>query len=228
LKETGRSANTTYTAGTGSSNSGDTYSFGAASNSERALGTLQSGSVIPIIGAQIQNNSGNTITKLKISYTGEEWRLGTADRTDKLSFEYSTDATTLANGTWTPVTNLDFITPVISTTGAKDGNSNANRISLVYTLRNLAIPAGSVFLIRWTDFNASGSDDGLGVDDFTIEANPVDLIPPVINIYNPANGATNVPLNINVSAQFNEDVQKGIEFDYFPFFLLFNVQLLFY
>src|SRR5262249_29720841 len=50
--ETGTNANTTYTAGTGSSNAGDTYSFGTpAGNVERAFGGLQSGSLIPTIGA---------------------------------------------------------------------------------------------------------------------------------------------------------------------------------
>lgn len=209
LNETGSNANTTYTAGTGSSNSGDSYSFGAASNTERAFGTVQSGSLIAAIGAQIQNNSGNTITKLKISYTGEEWRLGTVDRTDKLSFEYSLNATSLTTGTWTAVTNLDFITPNTTPAGAKDGNAAGNKTSLVYTLRNLTIPNGAVFLIRWNDFNASGADDGLAVDDFTIEANPIDVTPPAIVSLTPANGASNVPINVQASLLFNEDVQKG-------------------
>jgi hypothetical protein len=212
FNETGTNANTLYTAGTGSGTSGDTYSFGAASNPDRAFGTLLTNAFTPAIGAQIQNNSGTTITKLKISYTGEEWRLGATDRADKLSFEYSLDATSLSNGTWTPVINLDFITPNFSAAagvGAKDGNNITNRTSLVYTIRNLNIPSGAVFLIRWSDFNASGSDDGLSVDDFTIEANPVDLIPPVLNSVNPTNGATNVSINVSASAQFNEEVQKG-------------------
>ena len=40
--ETGTNANALYTAGTGSSNAGDTYSFGATSNAERAFGGLRS------------------------------------------------------------------------------------------------------------------------------------------------------------------------------------------
>src|SRR5687767_5847348 len=41
--------NLLYTAGTGSSNSGDTYSFGPAASAERAFGGLQSGAVIPTV-----------------------------------------------------------------------------------------------------------------------------------------------------------------------------------
>ena len=207
--ESGTNANTTYTAGTGSSTSGDTYSFGETANAERAFGTLLSGSLTSTIGAQIQNNSGTIITKLKINYTGEQWRLGTASRTDKLSFQYSLDATSLTNGTWINVTNLDFITPTTTTVGAKDGNNATNQTAVSYTLRNLTIPDGAVFLIRWLDFNASGSDDGLAVDDFTIEANPIDLVPPTIISLSPANGATNISLTTTASAIFSEDIQKG-------------------
>jgi len=209
FSESGTNANTLYTAGNGSSTSGDTYSFGETSNTDRAFGTLLSGSLTSTIGAQIQNNSGTTITKLKISYIGEEWRLGSASRTDNLSFQYSLDATSLNNGSWTNVTNLDLITPNTTTTGAKNGNDPANQSSLLYTIRNLSIPNGAVFLIRWQDFNASGSDDGLAVDDFFIEANPIDIIPPTLVSVNPSNGSTNISLTTTTSAVFNEDIQKG-------------------
>ena len=34
------------------------------------------------------------------------------------------------------------------------------------TISGLSIPNGATFFIRWTDFDASGADDGLAVDDF--------------------------------------------------------------
>src|SRR5262245_39991943 len=43
FSESGTRANSTYTAGAGSSITGDTYSFGAAASPERAFGGLQSG-----------------------------------------------------------------------------------------------------------------------------------------------------------------------------------------
>ena len=47
FSESSTNANTTYTAGTGSGNAGDTYSFGsAAAPTDRALGQLRSGSLI--------------------------------------------------------------------------------------------------------------------------------------------------------------------------------------
>ena len=92
FSESGTNANTTYRAGTGSDNTGDTYSFGATSNTERAFGGLRSGSLVPLIGAQFTNNTGATITSLDIVYTGEQWRLGqnTSGRSaDRLDFQLS-------------------------------------------------------------------------------------------------------------------------------------------
>src|SRR5262245_6177570 len=90
--ETLGNANTTYATGTGSSNAGNTYSFGQANSTERALGGLQSGTLLPTIGARFTNNTGSAITSLFITYRGEQWRLGTSGRgPDRLDFQYSLD-----------------------------------------------------------------------------------------------------------------------------------------
>jgi uncharacterized protein len=167
ISESGTAANTTYTAGTGSGNTGDTYSFGAAGSTDRALGGLQSGSLIPSFGTSFTNNTGSTINALNIAYTGERWRVGAADRTDRLDFQYSTDATSLTTGTWTNVDALDFtLTP--GAVGATDGNTAANRANINSSIADLSLANGSTFWIRWNDFNATGADDGLAIDDFSI------------------------------------------------------------
>ncbi len=165
---TGSRANGLYAVDTGGSNTGDTYSYGAAGSTDRAFGSLQSGSVISIIGASFTNDTSATITSLDIAYTGEEWRLGTAARTDELDFQYSTNATTLTNGVWTSVTALNFVTPDTATAGAKDGNAVTDRMAISATISGLNIASGATFWIRWNDFNVSGSDDGLAVDDFSL------------------------------------------------------------
>jgi LPXTG-site transpeptidase (sortase) family protein len=209
--ETGTNANTTYGVGTGSSNTGNTYSFGSAAvPTDRAFGGLQSGSLIPVIGASFTNNSGGTITSLAIAYTGEEWRLGTINRQDRIDFQYSTDATSLSTGTWIDVDTLDFSTPAYAApegTGLKDGNNSAYRTAISSTITGLTISNGSVFWIRWTDFNASGSDDGLAVDDFSLT--PSGFIPdtaPSVSSTTPANGDTDVAINGDVSITFSEPV----------------------
>src|SRR5258705_12459436 len=141
FSESGTNVNTIYTAGNGSGNAGDTYSFVAASNSERAFGGLQSGSLNPTIGAGFTNNTGGTVTSLAIAYTGEQWRLVALARPDRLDFQYSIDATSLTTGAWTDVNTLDFTGPVIAgTVGALDGNAAANRTALSFTITGLSIP----------------------------------------------------------------------------------------
>ena len=168
--ESGSSEDSTYAAGTGSSVTGNTYSFGLTGNSDRAFGGLQSGSLISTVGAVFKNDSGTTITSLTISYTGEEWRLGDGSgRLDRLDFQISTDATSLFTGTWIDFDELDFTTPNTTTTGAKDGNAVENRTTLTFTITGINVSSGSVVWIRWSDLNATGSDDGLSVDDFSLE-----------------------------------------------------------
>jgi hypothetical protein len=175
--ESGTNADGNYNTGTGSSNIGDTYSFGAASSTERAFGGLRSGTLIPIIGANFTNNTGFTITQVPISYIGEQWRLGAVARADRLDFQYSLDATSLSTGTWTDINSLDFSSPFTSTLGALDGNAAANRTLITFTISSLSISNGSTFWIRWIDFDATGSDDGLAIDDFSIDQTnlPVEL-----------------------------------------------------
>lgn len=171
FSESGTNANTTYAAGTGSDNAGNTYSFGSAGNTDRALGGLLSGSVIPTFGASFTNLASSSIISLAISYTGEQWRLGATGRADRLDFQYSTDATSLTTGTWTDVNALDFNSPITAgTTGALNGNLAANSQALSSTITGLSLAQGSTLWIRWTDFNASGSDDGLAVDNFNLSA----------------------------------------------------------
>ena len=172
LSETGTGGNTTYTAGTGSDNTGDTYSYGSTGNSERALGTLLSGSVSPTIGAAFTNATGSTVTSASISYTGEQWRLGATSRVDQLDFQYSTNATSLSSGTWTDVNALDFVAPkTAGTVGPLDGNAVGNKTAIAGTISGLSVPNGATVWIRWTDLNASGADDGLAVDDFSATFN---------------------------------------------------------
>ncbi|HXG46892.1 MAG TPA: PEP-CTERM sorting domain-containing protein [Methylomirabilota bacterium] len=168
--ETGSAANASYGVGTGSSATGNTYSFGSAGATDRALGALRSGSLASVFGVQIRNSSGSILTALDIRYTGEQWRLGRQDRADQLDFQYSLDATSLTTGTWTDVNALDFVTPNPgATVGALDGNAAINQTALSFLLSGLHIPDGGTFWFRWVDPDApSGADDGLAVDNFSV------------------------------------------------------------
>jgi len=170
MSETGTGLDTTYNTGTGSSGTGDTYSFGGAGSTERALGGLLSGSLVPTFGVRFVNNTGATINTLAIGYRGEQWRVGANGRVDRLDFQFSLNATSLTTGTWTDFDLLDFTAP--TTTGAPAaliGNNSPNFTNVINSIPGLTITNGSTFWIRWNDLNASGADDGLSVDDFTLQ-----------------------------------------------------------
>ncbi|KQN21261.1 hypothetical protein ASE86_14960 [Sphingomonas sp. Leaf33] len=171
--EAGTGPNTTYSAGTGSSTTGDTYNFGTTgAPTDRALGSLASNAQISTFGAAFANSTGGTITSLAMSYTGELYRVGATGREDRLDFQISFDATSLTTGTWQDVNALDYaVTSAAGTAiGAKDGNLAANQTNLSTTLSGLAIANGATFWIRWVDLNVTGNDDGLGIDNFSLTA----------------------------------------------------------
>jgi PEP-CTERM motif len=172
FNETGNG--TTYRAGNGSSGTGDTYSFGSNGSDDRAFGMIRSTTLSSTIGASFTNaEASRKITALDFAYIGEQWRLGRVGRTDRLDFQYSLNATSLndVNGTWIDVDALDFTGPVVTgTLGSRDGNAAANKTGRSGQISSLLLASGSTFWIRWNDFDATGADDGLAIDDFRVIA----------------------------------------------------------
>lgn len=170
LNETGSNANQQYRSGDGSTNNGDTYSFGTGTNTDRALGGVASGTLTPSFGVSFSNNTGNTITGVQINFKGEHWRRaqGVAGSLDSLLFSYSTNASSLSDGaaTWITVPALHFTsvnTTAAGTAIALDGNSVSANVSSFISLN---VASGSSFWFRWIDPNVVGNDDGLAIDDF--------------------------------------------------------------
>lgn len=178
--ERGTHANKVYTASNGSASSGDTYSFGSNGHTDRAMGTLLSGTLNAMIGIYFTNNTTDTITGMNISYTGEQWRLGAQRRPDSLLFQYSVNASTLNNGNWTSVPALHFASPLATAAaiGALNGNDSLNRKKINGSINGLHLAPGSGFWLRWTDYNAKGADDGLGIDDLSIHFQTRPALPP--------------------------------------------------
>ncbi|MEY3480634.1 MAG: hypothetical protein RIQ71_1409, partial [Verrucomicrobiota bacterium] len=164
--ETGTSSNDVLTAGNGSSSTGDAYNFGSNGVTDRSLGGLQSGNVVPSWGFWFSNSLGTTITNLQITYTGETWRIGNTGRADVVNFSYSGTNTNLAASTWTNFSGLDYTN---TAAGATASGSLLQSASISNNL-SVSIASGSTFFIRWSDFNATGSDDGMSIDDFSLTA----------------------------------------------------------
>jgi hypothetical protein len=176
FSEFGSNADEIYAASTGNDATGGTYSYGSNlsfSRTDRALGILRNSACVSTFGASFTNSVGVGTVDISISYTGEQWRLGTTGRMDRLDFQYSTNATSLTTGTWVDFDALDFVAPTTTGTfGAIDGNAEENRARISATISSVSIADGATFWIRWSDYDATNADDGLAVDDFKIIAVP--------------------------------------------------------
>ncbi|WP_162427057.1 fibronectin type III domain-containing protein [Pontibacter pudoricolor] len=170
---------TTLTAGTGSHNAGGLYSFGLAGSTDRALGSIASASKDVgefAWGLMIQNNTGQTITSLNISFTGEQWRSARAAAPQHmLSFWYATGADPAAfnlspksDAGWINVKELDFKGPVFyAAGGALNGNDPANKRYLSTSIP-VTIPDKGYVMLRWKDLDEFENDHGLAIDDFSL------------------------------------------------------------
>lgn len=200
-------SNNQYVASDGSGDqlSGSVYSFGTEGSNDRALGSIASGSTAPIIGAQLRNASGNTISGLHIEFTMEHWRMGDAGAPDELRFAYSTNATSLTTGTWTRVDQLDAIAKVTTgSVGPLDGNAEENRTRVSHFIEGLVLANNATVWIRWNDYNDAGVDDGIAIDDVVFGI-PGDA-PPRVSSISPGSNAVDVPNDASIVVTFSETV----------------------
>ncbi len=201
-------ANALFRIDTGASNSGSAYSYGGSASTNRALGSLASGTTISRFGAVFTNGTGNTVTSVTVSYTGQQWRNGGSNVANTLRFSYAVGAANISDtaATFTEVTSLNFVSPVTSTTVAPlDGTLPANQRALTAQIGGILWGPGQTLVIRWNDANDAGSDDGLAVDDFSFTT-ATGGGPLVVSSTTPANGAVNQAPNGNLSVTFNHPV----------------------
>jgi len=178
-------AYTSYRVGTGSANNGWIWDFGSLDATERAFGSIGSGTPrVQAYGVRIQNDTANLMDSVTISYTGEQWRNGGNTTAQALKFTYRTSSTPITDPApfdqnvagnepgvgWTAFSALDFISPTVGATAAAlDGNAAANRTLFSNVLlTGVSLNPGDEIFLRWYDIDDSGSDHGFGVDDLTV------------------------------------------------------------
>ena len=214
FSEAGTGGNTTYAAGTGSDNAGNTYSFGTTgASSDRALGSVATSTVQTTISASFTNNTGATMSYFTITYVGEQYRFGgrSTGSADKLQFSYK-----IGTGSWTTYSALDFISPYApnssSSVNSMDGNSTAYKFYVDRTINNVSITNGTTFYIRWVDIDITSSDDGLAIDDFTMST--ITLLPVNWVSFLAKESREGILLNWNTSNEINSnlfDVQHSTD-----------------
>ncbi|MDQ0966917.1 gliding motility-associated-like protein [Flavobacterium sp. W4I14] len=194
---------TVYTA---SSNAGAAYNAGTAGAADRSLGSLASGSLVPRFGAGFQNNTGATVTSIDLSGVMEQWRSGsTATVNEKINFEYSFNATSIADAsaTWLPLTGMDLNEKLTTTTAAAgiDGNLPANQTAISGSITAITWANGTTLYIRWTDTDDSGSDGIYTIDNFSITPKSGGPTTPVLSASPTSLAFGNQSLATNSTAQ---------------------------
>jgi uncharacterized protein len=165
---------TTYLADNGSSSAGELFSYGATGNSERAIGSVAHTVGQIQFGIRLTNNTGNTMTKLTVTYDGEQWRAANKDTAQALTFGYAIGSN-LALGSlgYVGVSQLNFTSPTLTNGGALDGNAAANRVAgITFSINNIVWLPGQQLMLRWTDVDNTGNDHGLAIDNFNFVAVP--------------------------------------------------------
>lgn len=191
----------------GVTSTGGAYNVGTASASDRAFGTLASGSVFPFIGASFTNSTGGVITNFSLSGFSEQWKSGSSSaQNEVISFEYSLNATTLTNGTWTAISSMDLVELLTSTTVAAAVDGNANKIAISGSSGLISWPTGTNLWIRWRDFDNAGSDGMYAIDDFTmtVQYQPAGAPPSIVDIQ-PSAVVTNAGNNVAYTVSFTGD-----------------------
>lgn len=200
-----------YRAGTGSSNTGALYSFGADASTERALGSLASGTTNTIFYAvKFVNNTLNTITQIPIQYTGEQWKSSSSTSGQTLYFDYQVNAVDIVTGEWTNVPELNFTGPISSgTSGTLDGNDPSNSETKNYTI-TVTLNNGEAIWFRFRDEDDSGSDHALGIDDFILDATS-DPMPIELNSFYYMTDGSDIILKWKTTTELNNygfDVER--------------------
>jgi len=163
----------------GNPNGGGGYSMGSGIGesdiTDRAMGGMADAAKPNIVwGIVFENNSGETITEINLSFTGEQWRRADTS-TDSLSFSFSSSATEItdllpASGAtpagWSSNPNLTFEAPLAPGTPAFfDPPAPSETLSDTFSV---AVPNGHFVALRWHDGDVTGKDAGLGIDDLTV------------------------------------------------------------
>ena len=200
----------TYVPGIGSSATGALYSFGLTSATDRALGSVASGTTNTVYyGVRFVNNIGSTLTQIRVNYIGEQWRSADNTTQQKLDFQYRIGGTDLLSGTWIDVNTLDFVGPIANATAsALNGNALGNYVEYQAAI-SLSVANGEEIWFRWSDANDIGTDHGLAIDNFLID----NVLPVELTSFSATTIGKDVKLNWNTATEINNygfEVERSV------------------
>lgn len=194
LMASGSGTNAGFVVGTGSGTGSSIYSYGLSNATDRTLGMLASSTGIYSIGIVLTNTTGITLNTATISFIAKQWRKGGSGNKNTWKCKYKTGSfNSIDQSNLVDEPMLNFSSVQTSTgTATLNGNLSENQTTINYTLQNIQWKNGEQLLIRWDDADEVGSDDAMGIDQFSFSAkyntpNPF----PINDIQSLANNPTN-------------------------------------
>jgi sugar lactone lactonase YvrE len=149
------------------------FNCGVSGDPDRSLGTAPTATSSPngtnrFIEVQIQNDSGQTLKAIQISYVGKQWRTSSSSSGQSFTnfLQYGTDGVNFVF----MGPGFDFEAPVTGPASTPlNGNLFGNSIAGLggfYSLPALLPPGGRMHL-RWLDVNDPSTDPVLAIDKFS-------------------------------------------------------------
>ncbi len=144
---------------------------------DRAMGSFNEPSKPNIAwGIVFQNNSGQAISEVQVSYQGEQWRRAESSA-DPLNFSFISSPTNITDMVpsqgplppgWTAETSLHLDAPLApGSPPFFDPSAVANETPVSGTFA-VSVPVGGYLALRWHDGDVVDNDAALGIDDLTV------------------------------------------------------------
>jgi len=162
-------------ASSGPRSGGLIYSWGTNKTSDRALGIFFGAGTggfadVAMLGLQLRNDSGATISGIRLSFDVEQWR--SHERPAAWEFSYLVTAAggdqLRAPGGYVSDLRGDVTSLHTGAGTGLNGNHADNRRSQVLVLGKLDWKPGAYLWLRWVSEQASGAS-GLGIDNLRVE-----------------------------------------------------------
>ena len=172
------------------------YNYGTIADSDRALGSL-AGSINSLFyGVRFINSGAFLITNISVSYDGEQWKIGNIGDAipDQLQFFYRIDGTDFLADTnnvgWTAVSALNFNSPQNPSIAAQalNGNESTNRVAGITANIPLTLEPGQEIWLRWFDTVDEGGDNGLAIDNVSVQFQGVEILNASVELKKPKPG----------------------------------------
>ena len=200
----GSNSSATFGISTGSSTGNAVYSFGSSGTTDRALGSLSSGTGIYAIGVILTNNTGAILNNFTVNFIAEQWRKGGSTNKNTWAFKYKTGViTSIDQPGLLDEPNLNFSSVINTSSSASlNGNLPNNQQIVSYTISGFNWKNGEQLLLRWDDADETGNDDGVGIDNFSFSAQLVSAVPSVQSLAATIVTSNSVVLNGSVNDNY--------------------------